>query len=203
MRAIIPCAGFGTRMNMKPNESKEMLLDSDGQHLIDHILMLCNIYNLKPLIITRAEKIDLIEYCDKRGIETLIISPFGEWPDTILASESKWHTNNILILPDTRFEPTSIIAQLEQDLLNGARASIALHTITDATKWCVIQNYDIIEKPDLSLSSMAMGLIAFNKHEGYRLFKTISKRNNPYHLMDASFQYLTSFKDITRTGKIE
>lgn len=198
MRAIIPAAGFGKRMNMNPNESKEMLPDGLG-HIIDYSLNLCDEYGLTPLIITRKEKVDLYDYIfNETQHELMTIVPYGEWPDTILTSQDKWHDHNILILPDTRFRPTNVIQLIKNDLENGAMASIALHSVDNASKWCIVQDYDIIEKPQSKANGWAMGLIGFHKNEGYRLFKSLTTRGRPYRLIDTSFQYLDSFQDITR-----
>lgn len=198
MRAIIPCAGFGTRMNMRFDQSKEMLPAEDG-YIIDYSLKLCEEYGLTPLIITRKEKADLHDYIhNETQYEIQIIAPYGEWPDTILMSQSYWHEHNILILPDTRFKPTSIIQLMKNDLENGALASIALHSVSDTSKWCIVKDYDLTEKPTFNENGWAMGLIGFHKSEGYRLFKGLRNRGAPYRLLDASFQYLESFQDITR-----
>jgi UTP-glucose-1-phosphate uridylyltransferase len=199
-KAIIPCAGFGTRMFMKPNESKEMLyIDGTGNPIIQYSLDLCYKYDLEPLIITRKEKTDLIEYCNKPWIQTLIIEPNGEWPNTILASKHLWNENNIMILPDTRFNPTSVIKDMEMSLKLGNRSVIALHEVSDSSKWCIVDDYKLIEKPDFNTKAMAMGLIGFKDVEGISLFDTISQRNTRFLLEDAGFVYLNDFKDITRT----
>ena len=44
--AIIPCAGFGTRMKMLPHQAKELLLDEDGNVTIDWSLSICKRYNI-------------------------------------------------------------------------------------------------------------------------------------------------------------
>lgn len=200
MRAIIPAAGYGTRMGMKPNESKEMLYDRKTcMHIIDYSINLCRLYGVQPLVILRKEKMDLYYYCeDELGVNTMMIEPSGEWPDTVLASESRWDEYNILILPDTRFEPTNVIQLIKNDLENGAMSSIALHSVTDSCKWCIVKDYDLIEKPTLHENAWAMGLIGFHKSEGSRLFKGLRTRGAPCELIDASFQYLNRFEDITR-----
>jgi dTDP-glucose pyrophosphorylase len=198
MRAIIPCAGFGTRMNMRYDQSKEMLPAEDG-YIIDYSLKLCEEYGLTPLIITRKDKTDLHDYIhNETQYEIQIITPYGEWPDTILMSQDYWHEHNILILPDTRFKPTNVIQLIKNDLELGAAASIALHSVTDTSKWCIVKDYDLTEKPTFNENGWAMGLIGFNRSEGARLFNGLRVRGSPYRLLDASFQYLDSFQDITR-----
>jgi dTDP-glucose pyrophosphorylase len=202
MRAIIPCAGFGTRMGMKPNESKELLIDPVTKRpMIEWCLDLCEEHSLEPIIILRKEKQDLIDYCLDKNIDFMEIIPEGEWMNSVLKSEGNWRDVNLLILPDTRFHDTNIIGKMHSDLINGANASIALHKVFDPEKWCCLETYTLYEK-DKSLEGThwAFGLIAFTQSYGQRLFKDLSKPTY-HHLQNASFQYLESFEDITRNGK--
>lgn len=203
VRAIIPCAGLGTRMNMKPNESKEMLHDPviNGP-VIQYSLDLCKKYDLDPLIVTRKEKTDLIKYCKKNKIQVLIIEPKGEWYNTVFQSKSQWNYHNILLLPDTRFNPEHIINEIKLALQLEAKSVIGLHLVDDSTKWCILDDYALIEKPMKKSKAMAMGIIGFNDNEGMRIFGSMTK-NRKIHLSQSSFSYLTDFIDITRTGKIE
>lgn len=202
-KGIVPAAGIGSRMNMAYNESKEMLLDSFGKPIIQWSFDLCKKYNIEPLVVTRIEKSDLIEYCIKQGVDTQIIKPFGDWPDTIIQSDINWTENNLLILPDTRFNPQHVVHELISDLENGCQYSIGVHNVVDISKWCVISDYSLIEKPNQIDPGVAMGLIAFKGEAGRGLFKTISKRDRAFKLSDCGFHYLNEFTDITRTGKIE
>lgn len=199
MKAIIPAAGFGTRMGMKPNESKELLLDSEtNQPIIQYSLDLCSKYGLEPVVVTRAEKRDLIDYCDRQHVFTQIVVPDGEWMNTVLMSSKFWDRDNILILPDTRFNPTDIILDMKNDIALGARSSIALHKVNDAENWCIVRSYTLIEKPKhYPGEQYAFGLIAFTKAEGNAIFTELkdSKVAMPYN---SSFRYLDNFKDITR-----
>ncbi len=133
---IIPCAGYGTRMNMPIGQSKELLLDKAGNHLIEFYLNHCPHFNITPLVITRKEKTDLIAYCESNHIETLIIEPKGEWNDTVLASSLLWDEDNILVLPDTRFNsPRTAISDIKKGLELGNQAVIGLHKVDDVSKW--------------------------------------------------------------------
>lgn len=201
---VIPCSGYGTRMNLLPNQSKEMLIDKTGFPVIQYSLDLCDKYDLEPLIITRKEKVDLIDYIKDKNIETLIIEPEGEWPNTILKSQHLWNENNILILPDTRFEPTSIINDIKLGLELGNRSVIAVHDVEDVSKWCIVgDDYRLIEKPKYSGQGVAMGLIGFKNIEGKALFDTLCVRGREFQLLDAGFVKLNSFEDITRDGVIK
>lgn len=203
MKAIIPCAGFGTRMNMSPNQSKEMLEDpKTGEPLINFALNLCVKHEIEPLIITRAEKTDLIAHCRNWSIQVQIIIPEGEWMDTVLMSQPNWHKHNVLILPDTRFLPTDILADIKCDLSLGAASSIALHSVGDADKWCILRQYNLIEKPKhYPGKQWAFGLIGFTDYSGHGIFKQL--RDEKVAMLDrSSFHYLDDFKDLTRTGVI-
>lgn len=207
MRMIIPCAGFGTRMSMNPNQSKELLL-YQGKPLIENALQLAQIFNIKPLVITRIEKQDLIQYCAENDIETQIIDVRGEWADTILQSKPWWEEDNILVLPDTVFDPAhDTIYDILEGLELGNNAVIALHDVKDVSQWGYVTNYTITEKPQFItrgiVSGNAWGVIGFKKTYGEELFSAMTKRNNALQLKNVGFTYLEGFRDLTRTGKIE
>lgn len=205
MKYIVPCAGFGTRMNMKTNESKEMLIDpSTGYRLIDNVLRLANITGASVHVITRKEKTDLIEYLkDKPNVEVQIIEPKGEWAATVLQSEKYWEESNILILPDTKWDPLlSTLEQIEESLKLGCYSVFAVHKVDDVSKWGRIKDYTLTEKPKDTGPGYAWGLIGFNPNEGLSIFSNCSQGWD-LQLMNSSFIFLDSFKDLTRTGKVE
>lgn len=202
IKAILPCCGYGSRMNMQLDQSKEMLPDSNGNPLIKYHLDICFKYGLEPLIITRAEKTDLIKYVET-FCDVLIIEPKREWPYTILKSWEKWEEDNVLLLPDTRFEPHDIINNIKRDLELGADISIALHSVMDANKWCIVNDYQLHEKSNgFHGQQYAFGVIGFKKRAGIHLFSELNI-NKEANLYNASFQYLDSFVDVTRNGTVE
>ncbi len=202
IKAIIPCAGFGTRMNMKPNESKEMLLD-DGKPIIKYSLDLCKQYDIEPLIITRPEKQDLIKYVEALGADSIQIEPGKEWPDTVLKSAKHWNDKNILILPDTRFHSTDVIWQIQQSLENGFDIAFAVHTVADTSKWGAVTPHTYCEKPSSKKPGLAWGLIGFERYAGNCLFSNMSERGvTQYHNFPTTFVFLESFVDITRGDKV-
>lgn len=207
VRAIIPCAGFGTRMNMKPEESKELLIDPvTNKPVIQWTLDLCKECDLAPFIITRKEKVDLIKFCVDNNIEHLIINPEGEWANTICMAKEYYAEDNILLLPDTRFAPAEeTISRIKIDLALGATYSIGLHFVTDSSKWCVINRpYGLVEKPiSTGFPEWAMGVIGFKGNCGRYLFNVLKTKGRIKELYNTSFQYMDWFKDITRTGKLE
>jgi len=206
-KAIIPCAGLGTRIGMKPNESKEMLIDPvTKKPVIDYALELCARYNLDPVIITRKAKKDLIKHVENRSHVLIVDDDFidgKEWPHSVLASQEMWGINNILILPDTRFEPIEIVREIDTSLKLGSGTVLALHRVEDGSKWCIVRDYMICEKPESTESALAWGLIGFKLNAGVELFEGLCHRGQYNNLYRTSFSYLKSFKDITRNKKID
>lgn len=202
MRAIIPAAGFGTRLKMKPNQSKEMLTDNiyGYEHIIDFAIHFCKINDIEPFVITREDKKDLIKYLKKNKIKYMLYEPKKdeEWYDTVIASKEHWVEENLLLLPDTRFRSLFLGEQIENSLKLGNNAVLVLHKVDNPSKWGIINKYQLLEKPtNLKCSQWAWGLIGFKKEYGEYLF-TKYYTENGYRLKDCGFMFLNSFKDITR-----
>ena len=209
-RAIIPCAGYGLRMNMDPSMSKELLIDPmTDQPLIQWSLYLCTKRGVKPLVITRAEKTDLIDYIIKNTDADLLVlnNIKGEWPNTILRSKNLWFDNNILILPDTRFKLKKIIKTIKDKLEDNNDLVFACHEVDNISKWGAIDNINkrFCEKPTETTPGLAWGLIGFKKEVGEELFSLMSHRHEWLRMSSCDFETvkLNSFTDLTRTGKIE
>ncbi len=201
-RMIIPCAGLGTRMNMPLDQSKELLLYM-GRHLIDLSLSIAKRLQVNPLVITRKEKKDLIQYCLDNDIEIQIIEVEGEWADTVLKSKPYWEENNLLMLPDTIFNnPYYVMQHLRLRTEIGIEANFAVHKVEDSSKWGVIKNDVLYEKPDFTDPGLAWGAIGFKGSYGEELFSHCQKgkslKLNKYSTID-----IENFRDLTRTGKIE
>lgn len=207
-RAILPCAGFGSRMKMASHESKEMLEDPvTGKYLIDYHLDLCKKYDLEPIVITRLEKEKFNEYIKSKNVEHIVLSKPGiEWPDTVLKSQGLWSQKNILFLPDTRIKPESIIQQTIKELETNLLC-IVTHEIPEGEqdKWGIVTDKIIYEKPTESgLPNEAWGIIGFDKFIGEALFKGLSEiKYYEFNEKSTSIIKLETFKDITRSGKIE
>jgi len=203
MKLILPCAGFGVRMGMEPNKSKE-LLDYHGKPLIENSLLFSKLYSdITPVVITRKEKTDLIDYCNNKNICTEIIEVEGEWADTVLKSKRYWEEDNLLILPDTVFDPfLTSITEIRSGLDLGNNAVFALHIVGDPWNWGTILNYTLREKSPSIHPCYAWGIIGFKKDYGEQLFSNC-KKGKELKLENCGFTYLNSFKDLTRTGKIE
>ena len=203
IKALIPCCGFGTRMNMKPDESKEMLI-YNGFPIIDYTLDLCKAAGLQPVVITRPEKADLIRHLEMNHgrVQVAQYNPLGEWAQTILDNKQYWGYSNILLLPDTRFSPTLPVIKRMIDLLNYDTASIfAIHPVSDPQNWGVIRRKMICEKPTSLIDGGvydAWGVIGFNKYNGVELFSNMMEKGKWNRLSNYNTIQLDSFQDITR-----
>lgn len=198
---IIPCAGLGTRMSMPYNKSKEMLPDPNeyDKPIIQYSIDLCNKYGIEPLVITRKDKTDLISYLNDNNIKYIIVKDTPEWPNTILAAEEHWHSDNILILPDTRFSPENVLSDIKHSLELERSVVFALHKVEDVSKWGEIKAFTYCEKPMNKEPGWVWGLIGFKKWAGKQLFIDMSVRGVKNNHMDYdNFLFLDSFKDITR-----
>lgn len=201
---IIPCAGYGTRMNMDPNKSKEMLIDPvTNQPLIQWTLDRAKEVNQKSLVITRHKKTDLIEYCKQQpNVEILILEEDTfDWAETVLKSESYWEEKNALLLPDLRFSSVEIfkIAYERHWLMT----TIATHRVPDGQNWGIVSREDICEKPKGLTDSIAWGFIIFNKLVGNELFTNMKIKNIWFPIPKPWTSFcLENAVDITRTGKL-
>lgn len=201
MRCIIPAAGFGTRMGMKPGQSKEMLPSPENKYnpIISYALTLCKMFNMEPLVVTRKEKVDLRQYLFNEQVKFIDIEVEGEWNETILKSREHWHKENLLLLPDTRFSSLRVIENIQRGLSLGNNAVMALHRVPDPSNWGIVtNNYTLMEKPEISTGpQLAWGLIGFRNTYGQKLFSNVKY----LELENVGFTYLDYFKDITRGSK--
>lgn len=215
--AIIPSAGFGTRMNVGRTDAKELLIDPvNNKPLIDWHLELANNNDLNSLVITRQAKQELINYLGAypSNPSVLILEETkGEWPSTILESFPMWEENNILLLPDSRFKPSdeaikSIKTLLEEDDVDLV---IAIHMIDDSSKWGIVsmtkdeERIVLEEKPERlkGVRNYAWGILGFKKNVGKSLLESMEARAPHITPENTKLVELESFVDITRTGKLE
>jgi dTDP-glucose pyrophosphorylase len=203
MKAIIPCSGFGSRMNMKPNQSKELLLDSKGKYIIEYSMDLCEDYGIEPLFITRPEKEDLIHYLKANDLNVLVQPPGKEWAETVHNSKDHWDSKNILILPDTRFTPTNAIQQVIDALNFGSEVVFGLHRVSDVSQWGNVTISQYCEKPKETTEGYAWGIIGFTDYAGDSLFRKMQTNDYNYHSFNTNYVFLNTFKDLTRTGVID
>lgn len=211
VKAIIPCAGYGTRMQMQPNESKEMLTDPvTGKTLIDYSLDLCYKYNIRPILIVRSGKEDLLKYLltskDYGKFDLIVSEPGKEWAETVLKSQGLWGDKNILILPDTRWTDDNnaferivkTIQYPQQELVIG------YHVIApeNSVKWGAVVGSSIMEKVHSDYAVRAWGILGFDSSIGRDLFQCL-KPGGVYTNKNSYGILLKDFKDITRSGQLE
>lgn len=218
---IVPSAGFGTRIGMTPNSSKELLVDpnNDNKPLIEWCLDLTPQDQYDHVIITREAKQDLIDYLcqENKQIFTTLINKDDEskeWPNSVLQSKIHWTESNILVLPDTRFQPTSIIKDIEKELQNGADLVFAIHKVDDVRQWGKVfldpfsgKPLTTQEKPNIEfkLEGLAWGVVGFKSKIGEELFQAYLERKTLTFpkTWKVKVLELQSFKDITRNETIE
>lgn len=202
-QVIIPAAGYGTRMNCKPNESKEMML-VNGYPMIDWAIKHCLAVELPIIVNTRPEKEDLVRHLlsyAKLGQIELHLNPGTEWANTTsksLALAQNFESQSLLILPDTRFDNIEYILKLFK-YTNGWSTFIGTHVVEDPQNWGVIQDEEIIEKPKKSKSNLAWGVLSGD----YYSFGSMAA-NKELNLMGSNVLKvpLINFRDLTRTGKL-
>ncbi len=207
VKAIIPCCGFGTRMNMAPNQSKELLINpKTNKPLIQFWLDICSDNNLSPFLLIRPEKTDLISFCLANQIEHQVMMPGKEWADTIYLSNSMWADKNIVFLPDTEITPKSAVSEMVTNLHHSPLV-MGVFPVNESNKWCVLATTKtgesfLAEKQKLkNVSFVGVGVWAFEKECGIRMFKDLSESN--YHMNVKTLTVnLDSFVDLTRTGKL-
>jgi hypothetical protein len=170
-----------------------MLPDENGKPMIRWALDIA----INPLVITRAEKKDLIEYLNENGVQYMIVEPTKEWPDTILSSKNYWRKRNILLLPDTRFKPAFPTIDKLNHLLFNNKVVTACHRVKDQNNWGIVKERKIYEKPDFDGEGLAWGLIAFQRSAGGVLFSDLL--NDGVTFIDTELiLMLDEFKDLTR-----
>ena len=205
LNAIIPCAGFGTRVNMKPYEAKELLLDEQGNITIDWCLNLCRRHNLKPVIVSRPEKLEFNAYIQKQGI-TLVFDEGRALGESLLASRDYWSEYNVVILPDTRFEyPEDLFRDMESSMKMGNECTFGLFNVVDHKNWGIICNNTFYEKPKRVFTEedfvMAWGVFGFTKNYGNTLLSRCNIYSEPLILTNPGYFYIDNFRDITRETK--
>lgn len=213
LKGIIPAAGYGKRMNMQPDQAKEMLIDPvTGKYLIDYHLDLCYKYNIEPVVISRIEKSEFNSYLRSKKIEHIVLKePGKEWADTVLKSQGLWGEKNLLLLPDTRFEPEISIKRIV-DSMHEYKLVAGVHDVPglECDKWGIISREAIREKPYVINPGVkhymkAWGILGFNREVGQGLFSSQVKgglfKLSPE--IEPTFVHLDKFVDITRSGKLE
>lgn len=202
VKALIPCAGYGTRMRMQPHEAKELLPDEEGNPTIEWSLNICKKYNIEPVVITRKEKLEFNSYLENNNIE-YVIGGGESTGESLLSAENKWGDYNIIILPDTRFEYSDT---LFFDMINGMKlgneCTFALFEVKDHKNWGIICDNIFYEKPKRIFNddenAFAWGLIGFKKSYGKTLLTNYNLTSDPLKLTNPGYYFINNFRDISR-----
>lgn len=204
--AVIPCCGFGTRVGMRSDQSKELLINPEtGKPLIQWHIDLCEQYKIRPIFLVRPEKQDLVTYLTNLGLENNIVLyspiPGEEWMSTIYNNKEHYGPKNILLLPDTVFQYEACMADFLQNLA-WLEVVILTHEVPENERhlWGIYspQQQILFEKNKNADSNKAWGVIGFDlsmvgmfsdleKYKEFNLQKLV-KHDIP----------IKGFKDLTR-----
>lgn len=207
-RVLIPAAGFGKRVGSPP--AKELFIDQEsGEPLIQYSLRCAALCAAAPLVIVRKDKLELIDYLREKGIEMQLIERSEEWPDTLLQSEALWAEHNVVILPDSKFEPREVAKEMFEYMARGSRLVFAKFSPPEfntwgcigrqGTRWCSCEKPAQVEEID---DLIAWGLFGFARGEGMELLSSML-RTTRTHRWEAlacvpALVPLQSFVDCTR-----
>lgn len=199
---IIPAAGLGTRMGMKKNESKEMLIDPmTRKPVIQWSLDVCKRAKLNFIVIVRKEKKDLISYLNKNNYPYVTIAESRSWEYSIEQIERLWGEKNIILLPDTRFKQSEDILHRIAQFLDSYPVSYGKHLVDDISLWGAVERRCFCEKPNERISGYAWGILGFRRDVGIELLAQMEAQC--WFFMNSRSLIMPYFKDITRTGKVE
>jgi hypothetical protein len=209
---LIPAAGFGNRVG-RPHAKELFIHPETLKPLINKSLDCAKSLNCVAIVITRSEKKDLLAYLDAErslgtNIETLVIEPSKEWPDSLLQSKHLWCEKNIVVLPDTEFLPTDAVDKMVSELDHCDVAYGLFETDNPKTFGMLGQkngNWWMCEKPETKLSECddsAWGLFGFRKHTGEAVLKMHLDSTFDHRWRQLDFQVRTTklekFVDLTR-----
>lgn len=206
-RVIIPAAGFGRRVGSP--EAKELLCLRQGQPLIQQALDFSLARQWPVTVVTRPEKVSLIEYLESRPqvIDVILTEATTEWPSSVLKSAPHWHEWNLLVLPDTHYLPLNIWDMMWQKAESERQLVVAHHQVDDLSLWGVIEPTEagvkVFEKCKAKKPGCAWGLLLFHKKVGEALFAAHLTSRELQVGVDiqpcySEFIDLIEFQDLTR-----
>jgi dTDP-glucose pyrophosphorylase len=195
---LIPAAGFGTRVGSPP--AKELLPHPQfpQKTFLDIALERINALNACPLVISREDKTTLNQNLLCRQISFLKIKSSTDWYDSIYQSRPWWQKKNLLLLPDTVFEPQNILEKL-LSALETHELALSVFRVDDSSLWGGVnldQALTISEKKPHY--PYAWGHLAFHEKVGADLFSKLNQKQ--YFKYEGPYQALQLhyFKDVTR-----
>lgn len=207
---IIPAAGFGKRVGSP--EAKELLPDSSGRPLIDWVLSEIQARSWRAVVVTRPSKRSLIAHLKSWPcVDLMTVEQTREWPESVLVSAPYWSERNIVILPDTRFQPLTVLDQIAEDL-KTCNLSLGIFSPEHFATWGVVQVRKIgcqfCEKPKEESTLLrkqgahAWGTIGFVLSIGKQLFDGLLQSTSDHNWVElpveARLHKLHQFIDLTR-----
>lgn len=205
---ILPAAGYGRRVGSP--ESKEMLPLRNSQPLIDQALEKCIELKWPMLLVTREEKKSLIDHVEsyvKKGLVLSIcfVGATEDWPDSLLQSQSHWKEWNLVVLPDTEYEPKNIWQRMWSSVGPNMDLIVAQHTVDDSKNWGVLkaENTGLKVGEKLSGEKKVWGLFMFNQLWGAQILSAQleSQKKSSWFCIEGCgvrTHELDFFKDLTR-----
>ncbi len=193
MRLVIPAAGFGTRMNMAPNQSKELLLGVDGFPLIFSAISAGQRAEIPVTVVTRAEKLDLIDYIAGNA-EIVITKESESWLDSVAYATSFYKNDQcVVVLPDTVCDNLDRFLYILKSMRIMGPCAGTLE-VTDFQNWGMIrQDGTIVDKPTIDPGTREAWGVLVGTHE---YFKLLRQGGAPA----VWFKYpLENFRDVTRS----
>lgn len=144
VKILIPAAGFGTRVGSPP--AKELFLRADtSKPMIEWTLEQAMQNNIYATVITRKDKLPLIDYLTShpdylKNFNLFLFDHSKDWQDSLLKAKSEWAELNLVLLPDTTWEPTFILKDLVQNFVQNKNLNsvAALHQVHDTQNWGIL-----------------------------------------------------------------
>ncbi len=213
---LIPAAGFGRRMGSPP--AKELLIPlGRSRNFIDQALYLCRHWQTQALVVLRKDKYELQQHLQATTspdwVRILAIENSKEWADTCLQAIPELVERNLLLLPDTEFEPQGLGAEMLAAVDSEPSRQLILATFSppNLSSWGCWQRHpeksdrsQIAEKPSQAAHpAEAWGLVAFHRQVARPLFTAIQTSHETQGEwqdlpVKPTIRTLEKFEDLTR-----
>lgn len=129
---MIPAAGYATRL--QPLDCSKEVLPVQGRPVIDHLVERMRAGGATRLrVVTRAEKLDVIEHATAIGAEVVLAAP-DTVTDSVLEGLRGLRSDDIVLLgfPDTIWEPADGYVPLVRAVREGCEVALGLFEIDPA-----------------------------------------------------------------------
>lgn len=204
---LLPAAGFGRRVGSP--EAKELLPDENQRPLIEWSLEQARTRGWPVHVVLREQKKALIDYLEeRRQIQELsiqVISVSRDAMDSLLQSRPFWRARNLVLLPDTRFEPLGALDQIADGLRETPIVYGTFHVRAPAEWGCLRrtdQSFQVFEKCGPPSLDKAWGIIGFQNSVGEIVLQAHLRSYLSQESVDVSIAIdevpLSRFDDVTR-----